>query len=303
MFGTGLDIERAQQRMPGERARLGYYDGHYTSMWYAAFRNSLIPSGIKPKVVVWGFRPTYAVFPAFRKNGPTQLDKVFDSDDKVFLDILARAESGVSTKAAFERGMQFSFWEWLQSVAPITREREGLSAAINASFSRWIASIFSPNNENAQYLLDTPSAKISDLIVSFATGGEVRRADALVVDNGERFVVGNAMAFNQSFVPLTASLLRQNDIPQLVVIFKPVAVFGEGMPPEPQAYYEDAIAYLKSNDIPYIDFIADPALTEDLYAKGDHFTAEGMAYVTEQIVQALGRYGLAETVLPPGAQR
>ena len=58
MFGTGLDVTLAQSLLPKEKVSFGYYDGHYTTMWYSAFRNSLLPSGIKPKVVIWGALPS-----------------------------------------------------------------------------------------------------------------------------------------------------------------------------------------------------------------------------------------------------
>jgi hypothetical protein len=136
--------------------------------------------------------------------------------------------------------------------------------------------------------------KISDVIVSFSTGGTGQRADALVIDNGERFINGRSVVFDQSFVPLTVRMLKSAEIPQLVVIFKPVSVFDAKMPVAAVSYYRDAVAFLGQEKIPHVDFVSDPLLTRDLYAKGDHYTSEGMTYVTVRIVAALRANGLVE---------
>lgn len=291
MFGTGLDIEAAREALPGDSASLAYYDGHYTSMWYAAFRNALIPSGVKPQVVVWGFRPTYAVLPAFRQNRKTSLDDVHDPDDSVFSAILTRAgENGGSLPIADEPTTLLSIAE---EQMPIVARRNDIANDLNSSAAQATALVFAKSSEMAaDFAAPRSPLKISDIIISFTTGGEVTRADALVVDNGERFLGGESASFENSFVPPTVDLLNKADIPQLVVIFKPVAVFDGAMPGEAQAYYDDAVSWLDAEGVPYVDFVADPALTRDLYAKGDHYTSEGMAFVTARIVEALYSEGL-----------
>lgn len=292
MFGTGLDLAAARRSLPEETVSFGYYDGHYSSMWYAGFRNSLLPSGIRPKVVIWGFRPTYALYPAFRQNRETELSHFYDTDDPVFQKLLALS-SGETTLA--NTGRSFDFVAALSKYAPVVSRRAEIKDAIAAVLARTVARLFAGHVETAQSFAEPDGTmKISDVIVSFATGGEIQRADALVIDNGERFVTGPAASFDQSFVPLTAKLLKDANIAQLVVIFKPVSIFAGEAPPDVLAYYHDAVAFLEKENIPYIDFLADEALTPDLYAKGDHYTHDGMRYVTDRMVAALVENGLVE---------
>lgn len=297
MFGTGLDIDAVRDSLPHETASLGYYDGHYTSTWYAAFRNSLIPSGIRPKVVVWGFRPTYAVLPAFRQNAETELDLLHDPDDPVFRAILANAEAvdNPANRSVVVPRRKQSILDWLSDAAPIVKRRSDFRRLYSDVAAHVVARAYAKTNDIAAQFSDPRSSlKISDIIVSFATGGTIRRADALVVDNGERFIQGREMPFDQSFVPLTAQLLMDAEIPQIVIIFKPVSVLDGKMPASAWTYYKDVIAYFERERIPYLDFVADPLLTRDLYAKGDHYTQEGMTYVTNRIVENLRAEGFVE---------
>ncbi|MEL7490845.1 MAG: hypothetical protein AAGJ73_08995 [Pseudomonadota bacterium] len=291
MFGTGLDIELVRQKLPGEQASFGYYDGHYSSMWYAAIRNSLIPSGNRPKVIVWGFRPTYAVLPAFRQNQKTALDALHDPEDPIAVKLLALGElaadsaSGASsTKGILGKVTETS--EFLSRRSAVKDYAQNLLA-------KRTAVMFSADNDMAQAFADEDAnLKISDVVTAFATKGAIRRADALVIDNGERFIRGVGTSFEDSFIPHTAALLAEAGVPQLVVIFKPVSEFDGTTPAEAVAYYQEAVDYLKAKNIPYVDLFSDNNLTEELYAKGDHFTHAGMQYVTTEIIAALQTEGL-----------
>lgn len=292
MFGTGLDMEQVKRALPGENATFGYYNGAYTNMWYAAIRNGLVPSGVRPKVVVWGFRPTYANLPAFRQNKPMDLEKFIDSDDKIFESILQNAGDPAypagGEPAAPLSANDGSILGWMNENLPVMQRRTALRDALTKSMAHLSARAFAGGSPAARdFLAPDSQLKVSDLIVAFATGGDVRRADALVVDNGEQFIKGREVSFDDSFAPRIAAELDRARIPQLVVIFKPVSVFGAGMPPGAQAYYEEAVAYFEAQRIPYLDLVADDALTQELYAKGDHYTAEGMTYVTGRIIEKL----------------
>lgn len=297
MFGTGLDIEALHEAFPNETATFGYYDGYYTSMWYEAFRNSLIPSQIRPKVVIWGFRPTYADLPAFRQNRETDLDRLYDANDTKFEAVLAVAgdESRNGRRTTFNQRNRLSFFDWLGDAAPIVRRRGDLRDVISRRLAHFIAASFAETNETAERFADQHlGLKISDIIVSFSTNGRIQKADALVIDNGERFISGEEVDFDKSFSPLIAELLRSAKIPQLVIIFKPVSVLDGKMPEAAASYHRDAIAFFERENIPYVDFVSDPHLTRSFYAKGDHYTSEGMAYVTARIIESLRAERLVE---------
>ena len=147
MFGTGLDVTLAQSLLPKEKVSFGYYDGHYTTMWYSAFRNSLLPSGIKPKVVIWGFRPTFAMLPAYRQNAVTELEKFYDPNDPVFAAILEKAGAG-EAMAPDEKPK--GFFAWLAEKAPVATRRTDLKDALNGKLGDALANAFRENNESAK---------------------------------------------------------------------------------------------------------------------------------------------------------
>lgn len=298
MFGTGLDMDKVRSSLPNEHSVLGYYDGCYSSMWYSAFRNSLVPSGVRPKVIVWGFRPTYAVLPAFRQNRETELDLLYDTDDYTFRSVLRGAKDevfGASTKPEETLADFSGFRKLLDRYFPVVLHRNDAKTKLLNGLAFWISSLYSKSNQSAEKFSKPNSGlKISDLIVAFSTSGRIQRADALVVDNGEHFITGSRVPFDQSFIPLTAKILKTAEIPQIVVIFKPVVALEGNMHKLVELYYKDAIEYFESNNINYVDFVSDPLLSREMYAKGDHYTQEGMSYVTNKILAHLKTKGLLE---------
>jgi len=289
MFGTGLDLSLVQEELPREHSTFAYYNGHYTNMWYAAIRNSLIPSAITPKVVVWGFRPTYAVSPAFRQNKPTDLDNFLDPDDKIFSQILANANDPVYSLSTNQRDVKndTSILQRISALPPFNRRQSFQDRVSNHLYNFSLKSAATVNARAETLTQETTPYKISDLIISHVTSGRIKRADALVIDNGDRFVRGTESKFENSFIPLIAENLRTAEIPQFVIIFKPVSTLKDGMPEAAQQYYQDAVSFFDENSIPYIDLVSDTSLTQEYYAEGDHYNAEGMTFVTMKIVREL----------------
>ncbi len=290
MFGTGLDLSLVREAFEDETVTFGYYNGHYTNMWYAAIRNGLLKSGVRPEVVVWGFRPTYAMRPAFRKNSQTDLDQFVDHDDELFASVLAGANDPVyslsagATAGAAARSPILALLE----NAPGFRARTGVQDGLSRLLVNVGVSAGAPFSDAArQFVGAAQPPRISDLIVSFVTNGQVTRADALVVDNGDRFVRGAVRSFDASFAPLIEGELREARIRQLVILFKPVSAVDGDMPADAREYHERAVSYLEKTGTPYLDFLADDALKKDLYAKRDHYTEEGMAHVTTRIIEKL----------------
>jgi len=68
MFKTGIDVEHLQALLPAESVKFSYHDGYYSNLWYLMAKNAIVPSDQRPSILVWGFRPTYAIQPAFQKR-------------------------------------------------------------------------------------------------------------------------------------------------------------------------------------------------------------------------------------------
>ncbi len=103
LFTTGVDIGALSDAFPDDEVTFGEYSGHYSNMWYAAVRNGLAPSGARPKLVVWGFRPSRALFPAFRSARRTDLDAFLDQGDRDFARVMERSGE------TFAPGGRFNF--------------------------------------------------------------------------------------------------------------------------------------------------------------------------------------------------
>ena len=124
---------------------------------------------------------------------------------------------------------------------------------------------------------------IADEIVRAATGGAVQLTEEQVVDGVGDFVTGPTVEFADGFIPLTAESFDDSGLAQLVVIWRPVTV-AQGTPdPAEQQFVADAIAYFEANDIPYVDFFNDDQLDLAMFASGDHYNAEGRAYITDYL--------------------
>ena len=304
MFGTGLDLEQLRTELPGQRADFGYYNGHYTSMWYLAATVGMDASNA-PDTVVWGFRPTYAILPAFRQNKETQESAFAAEAPDRYRQILAAAgdpnavieeETAPQDETDVDQQVNFSgraSTEPFERFGGIAADLiKGPFATMNGEIDVLQTSVdfISGEIENLGYAagledLRTPQgrAKPTDLLISYVTGGRIQRADALVVDNGERFVEGEKRRFDQSFIPPTAEAFDRLGARQIVVIFKPVRTFEGPMAPAEEAFYRDALAWFSANDIEVIDLIADPNLVQAYFASGDHYNQAGAQYVTGRI--------------------
>ena len=289
MFGTGLDVELVRKKLADNDISFGYYNGYYTNMWYAALRNGLLKHKQQPSLIVWGFRPTYAIYPAFRQNKSTDLDLYTDQNDTTFRGVLSNAGDPIYSLSEQVQSTQpsSSILESLDQ-APVFKMRRPFQNMVSQKQFSSFLSLAALTNPDAHDIIENKDqTKLSDLIISFVTNGEVKKADAMVIDNGERFINGEAQPFSETFTPLIATLLKEKGLNQLVVIFKPVSEFSNMTKPEALAYHREAIQYFEDNDIPYLDFIADESLTQDLYAEGDHYTQEGMMYITSAIIDKI----------------
>jgi len=300
MFGTGLDLQQLRDAFPDQKVDFGYYNGHYSSMWYLAATVGMDRS-TAPDTVVWGFRPTYGVLPAFRQNKETaESTFIIEAPDR-YHDIMASAGAPTNTIGAdanedVDRQVNFSGRD---SVEPFER--------ISAIFADLLKAPFDTMNgntnlldisvdrtalfvERAGYAMgvsafdpEAQRAKATDLLIAYVSNNRIQRADALVVDNGERFIEGERRTFDQSFIPATAEAFERLGVRQIVVIFKPVGMFDGPMNRDATAFYNDALAWFESEGIEVIDLIEDRNVVQAYFASGDHYNQAGAEYVTERI--------------------
>ena len=303
MFGTGLDLERLRSELPGETVDFGYYNGHYSSMWYLAATQGMTRR-TAPDTLVWGFRPTYAILPAFRQNKDTAETVLAQDAPATYNNILLSAgdptRSDLPGKAE-DADQQVNF-SGRQSTEPFERYGAILADLIKAPFDgmngeRNVLSL-SVNKVSSEIdkvgaaagiesLAPEQNNRPTDLLIAYVTNGRIQKADALVVDNGDRFIQGEKMSFADSFIPPTSEAFKALGVRQVVVIFKPVTTFESPMDAQTQAFYEDAKRYFEREGIEVIDLLDDPSLKRSFFASGDHYNQDGARYVTDKIAQQI----------------
>lgn len=288
MFKTAFDYE-----VIGQEAGLGYrppfdaHIGHYTSLWYlyvtAGFRD------VQPALVVWGFRPTYANRPAFRKREPCDVDLFRDYWDANYL---AKTRSaGLSPGERFKIG--------LESISFLFGQRERIRARVTREINSVIHSVAGRGGHAAagvplQSVVDG-RVSVADLVQRFGSRGAVTFGEQKVVDAGKGFITGQKADFARSFVPDIVARLAARGIPQMVVIFKPAAYTQGAVPAEDRVFVADAVQYFREHGIPYLDFVDDERVQRRHFAEGDHYNEEGRALLTAIMSEKL------RTVLAGGA--
>lgn len=273
LFKTAFDFEAI-----GREAALGYtppfdaHVGHYTNLWYlyatAGFQD------VKPSLVVWGFRPTYANRPAFRKRQFGDLDLFRDHWDANYLAKTASGRRSLAERAEIRLGSLMSLY------GQRTEARAGLTHAINRGLCsvarRMGRAPICSQLEGAS----NGRASVADLVQRFSSGGAIRFAEQQMVDAGEAFVTGDKVGFDRSFVPDIAARLTEKGIPQLVVMFKPVSYTTRPVPDEDREFVDDAVRYFALHDIPVLNLVDDPRVQRRHFAEGDHYNGEGRALMT-----------------------
>lgn len=286
LFRTAFDFPAI-----GRDAGLGYtppfgaHVGHYTNFWYlyvtAGFRD------VKPSLVVWGFRPTYANRPGFRKREFCGLDVLRDHWDTNY--VAKTASAPLTPGERFEIALERSSWLLGQ------RDRAGaaLARGMNASLCSWARRLGPAPACDALQGVGGARASVADLVQRFGSGGAATLADQRVVDAGAAFVTGERVTFDRSFVPDIAARLQARSIPQLVVIFKPVAYTKGSVPKEERDFVEAALRHFDERAIPSLNLVDDPRVQRRHFADGDHYNGEGRALMTALMAAKL-RAVLAE---------
>ena len=251
-------------------------------------KNAILPNSDQPAILLWGFRPTYADIPAFRQRSPGDIE-LFSADDEPVYDRLVSQNKSESDQNAINRDGAFVI---LNKTSYLYAHRNDIQDRTQDAINMMSVSLLGLANTSygdtlRTVLLDNHD-NVSTVLLRVLTQGRVQMAEEQVIDSGdERFISGPRVPFDQSFVPLIANLLSDADIPQLVIIFKPVSATRGELDEGPAQFADDAADYFQNNNIPYINFVEDPSIGQQYYAKGDHYNADGRIRLTEIIAAKL----------------
>lgn len=297
MFGTGFDLGKFREAFPEKNTEFAYYNGYYTSMWHLAVNVGMNKDNA-PNTIIWGFRPTYAIMPSFRQNVFTDEQILSRNAPYVHNKILRRAGDPAFPEEE-SLGLLSSDIDKSNNNEEIVIEPFEITGAILIEFIKAPFNAMNGKQDLRDLIINLFSKllsynemkddngdpiKPSNLLIRYVTGGKITSMDALVVDNGEKFIKGDEVVFSDSFIPPTVNAIENMGSNQLVVIFRPVSTFQEPLPRNTEQFYKDAITYLENNSIHYIDLMDNQSLTKDMYAKGDHLTEEGRQLITKLII-------------------
>lgn len=283
MFHTGIDVP-ALAELTGEPTVFDYHNGHYTNLWYLISTKALPQVDDPPRVVVWGFRPFYAMDPAFRQNFENDTD-LFEPGDAAYQ---ART---IGTDADDRSAVVRWLPELLDDHSELYGSRETAqerlaSESVDVGMSV-LSTVRPEDTEDFRQRFDAGETSVIDEILRIATDGEVQLAEEQVVDGVGDFVRGPQVDFSGSFIPLIAESIDELGMDQLVVIWRPVAAAKDQEIGDQDRFVEDALAYFAANGIPVADFYGDDRIGVDLFASGDHYNADGRALITEILAEEL----------------
>lgn len=286
MFQTGIDFVPLSEQSDRD-ITFDYHNGHYTNLWYLIANQALPQANPAPELVVWGFRPTFAADPAFRTNVENDND-LFAPGDNVYRSLTIGSDDPVE---AWDIAGQMR--EQVTGSSGLWARREDAQATLGSTATNVgvdVVGVVRPN-DTAEFRERFASGEVTvtDEILRIATGGEVQLAEEQVVDGQGDFIRGPLVDFADSFIPRITDKLGALESDQLVIIWKPVAAVNGSDVSLDEAFVADAIAFFDAEGIAYVDLFHDSGLVLEMYASGDHYNADGRAYITSVIAEALKR--------------
>ncbi|MGI8672783.1 MAG: hypothetical protein ACR2LU_09265 [Luteitalea sp.] len=252
MLGTRID--------PGYLAGLTGQDvallaraGTGSAYWYLAFKNYLIPSGVRPKVTFVFFRDLNMTDPLFRLTGPFRwsLDEVAAPKEPALDDVIA----------ARTRGAWYRVHNAVNAVYNVDRA----NAWVERQLYDWPVRLWTADALDRRAWLDRLTFEVMGL-------DRLRPMAAAEMQAAEDAEADFARNMPRSVLPLIIELAKAH---RLKVCFvrvqrRPLRNQPPVQSPELQAYARAFEAYVEGQGMDFHDDTGDPAQTLAMYEDGDH---------------------------------
>ena len=252
MLGTRIDPGYLAGLL-GQDVALLARAGTGSAYWYLSFKNYLIASGERPKVVFMFFRDLNMTDPLFRLTGPFRwsLDEVAGPEEPALDDVIA----------ARVRGPWFRMHSGVNTLYNVDRA----NAWVERQLYDWPVRLWTSEEPARRSWLDG---------LNFETMGLDRlrpmaAADLQAAEDAEADFNRN---MPRSVLPLIVDLARQHGITVCFVRVQRRPV-GNRPPPQSermQAYMRDFRAYAAREGMAFHDDTGDPRQTLAMYEDGDH---------------------------------
>lgn len=281
IFKTGISVRDLEAHLGGSvGVDFEEHVGHYTNLWYLMVKNALVSADPKPRLLVWGFRPTYANRPGFRQRKVCDIERFHGLDEDLYEHMTSDANA---EGAARWRG-------WLSTNSNLYPRRVEIRERLFSVLQNRMLYLLNRLAGPAAVYIEadlTSGFTLSEVIKRQVERGSYRMAEEALVDRGKEFVVGPTVPFAKSFVPVIAEMIKQAGIPQLVLIFKPASELTGEPDAEIRSFTRDAVAYFESSGIASVNFLDEPRIQLSHYAAGDHYNEDGRQLMTLLLAEAI----------------
>lgn len=246
--------------------------GTASTIWYLIIKNNIVVAEHKPSYLVVFFRDTMMTLPGYRVTGRyfEQIDEFASPDDSLLIE-----RAYINQMSPLEKFFEGYFplygsrWTIRQSLDYYIRYPIGNTVldCDKTCMDYAMEAVFDENNLDITFLSDAIGAA-DDYLYS---------AEALDF----------AGQVDSTFLPEVIRLCRENDI-QLVLVRMPILRYYDPAtrPIGLDDYIQDLSAYLKVNNVPFLDF-DQKDMPAEFFSDTLHLNEQGQAVFTQQLTESL----------------
>ncbi|MBF0445412.1 MAG: DUF1574 family protein [Magnetococcales bacterium] len=298
MLVSRMDVDHFNTIMDGKIGYMLSDVGALSSLWFLWLKNSLIASGVKPKVVFIFFRHTALTNPAQNSSSVFIMEKIqknsLDSEPiydqvmgyhKDFFDLMRewllklypiqdfwhKDVNWIVDSAGFLFGLpEYASYKYQAFVHPeqiTTKQRRAMMAAREALKSRIAYEVFTDKNQRDQK---------NHISKSFTAESQLNFKKRLPLSFLPQIVrLGKEAGLKLVFVRIKSRPNRNNSVSKSLLMDR---------------YIADLSQYAEKNGIAFHDFTQDHNITFPMYNDGAHIAPEYMKFWTENFVVRLGEH-------------
>ncbi len=264
MLGTRIDAAYLASLI-GDDVMFLDRAGTGSAYWYLAFKNLLIPSGVRPKVVFFFFRDLNMTDPLFRLTGPFRwsLDEVALDEEPALDEVIA----------AWTRGPWFRVHNAVNAAYDVDRA----NAWVERQLYDWPTRLWTDDEQARRAWLD-------DLTFGIMGLDRLRPMEAADLEAAEDAEADFDRNMPRSVLPLIIDLAKEHGITVCFVRGqrRPVGNRPPPQSPRMQEYMREFRAYVESEGMYFHDDTGDKMQTLAMYEDGDHIAREHRERYTRQ---------------------
>ena len=268
---TGVDPVRLSEQT-GRKISKFDVQGSASAYWYLALKNNIGKAQHPPGVVVIVFRDTNHTAPGYRVHGGyfVQLDELAGKDEPLLLE-----RSYLQFMNPLEK--------WSEQFFPLY----GARGSVRQETDEIIRSIL-PGWVNCDR--DCADGGLYEVFTSAdLEPGQLQNAVAVA----ESYLYSSARLdfesqVGRSYLPELIRLARESGIQLILVRLKNRTLGDGGLAPAPlERYLHNLAEYLSAEQVPYLDYGADPRLKPEHFTDSLHLNADGEIVFTEMLAEGL----------------